>query len=287
MLLVLLVNAVRTVRAVRRSGIPWLAGQTAAAALAREAGIRRPLTLVLHEDVPAPVTFGWRRPTIVLPIDARDWSESDLRRAFVHELEHVRRGDWPMQLAARAICAAYWFHPLVWVAWRRLCLESERACDDAVVDRAEQTDYADQLVTLAERLSRSQAQPVLAMANRSDLSVRVRAVLDRTQLRGRAGASLVAATVAAASVFVLALATVHVEAVPDQRANAARGRRAVPPTTTAAAPPPERSTSRSSRRHRRATSTRSRELLNEGVDVNAVVRGDGTALLVAAREGHR
>jgi len=91
LLLAFLANALRQVRAVRRSGIPWLAGQTAAQALARDSRIRRPLTVILHEDLPAPVTFGWSRPTIVLPMDARDWSESDLRRAFVHELEHVFR----------------------------------------------------------------------------------------------------------------------------------------------------------------------------------------------------
>jgi beta-lactamase regulating signal transducer with metallopeptidase domain len=282
LLLAFLASALRQVRAVRRSGIPWLAGQTAAEALARDSGIIRPLTIILHEEVPAPVTCGWSRPTIVLPMDARDWSESDLQRAFVHELEHVRRGDWPMQLAARAICAGYWFHPLVWIAWRQLGLESERACDDAVIDRAEQADYAEQLVTLAERLARSQAQPVLSMANRSDLSVRVRAVLDRTQLRGRAGASLVAATVAAASVFVLALAPVRVEAVPDQRGQRAstvgndRGRASTRALNVAIVEAAEN-----------GDIDEVTDLLSDGADVNAVVPGDGTPLLVAAREGHR
>ena len=217
-------------------------------------------------------------------MDARDWSESDLQRALVHELEHIRRADWPMQLAVRAICAGYWFHPLVWIAWRRLCLESERACDDAVVDRAEQADYAEQLVTLAERLSHGAAQPVLAMANRSDLSVRVSAVLDRTQLRGRPSASLVAATVAAASVFVLALAAVRVEAVPDQRANPARGRTADDNRGRAANRAVNVALVEAAQKGRIDEVT---ELLNEGVDVNAVVHGDGTALLVAAREGYR
>lgn len=287
LLLAYLANALRRVRAIRRSGIPWLAGQTAAEAMARDLAISRPLTVILHEDVPAPITCGWSRPTLVLPTDARDWSEADLRRAFVHELEHVRRGDWPMQLAARAICAGYWCHPLVWVAWRWLCLESERACDDAVLDRAERTDYAEQLVTLAERLVHRPTQLVLSMSTRSDLAVRVRAVLDRTQLRGRAGASIVTATLAAAVVFVMALASVRVEAVPDQRVDTAGNR-----VTSA------------SRHDRRPASSRAldvaiveaaqegdvdevSELLVDGADVNAVVRGDGTPLLVAARRGHR
>jgi Zn-dependent protease with chaperone function len=74
-------------------------------------------------------------------------------KRIVHELAHVRRGDWVSQCFARAICALYWFHPLVWVAWRQLQLEAERACDDAVLACAEATDYANQLVGLAKRLS--------------------------------------------------------------------------------------------------------------------------------------
>jgi beta-lactamase regulating signal transducer with metallopeptidase domain len=278
LLLAVLANALRKVRAIRRSGIPWLAGQTAVEALARENGIRRPVTVILHEHVPAPVTCGWGRPTIVLPVDAREWSQSDLQRAFVHELEHVRRGDWPVQLAARAICAAYWFHPLVWIAWRQLRLECERACDDAVVNRDEQTDYAEQLVTLAERLAQGHAQPVLSMAHRSDLSVRVSAVLDRTQLRGRAGASIVAATVAVASVFVLVIGPVHVEAVPDPQVRTTTSSRRIDAAARALNAALVEAASK-------GDIDEVSELLSAGVDVNAVVRGDGTALLVAARGG--
>jgi ankyrin repeat protein len=125
------------------------------------------------------------------------------------------------------------------------------------------------------------------MANRSDLSVRVRAVLDRTQLRGRAGASLVAATLVAASIFVLTLAPVRVEAVPDQRSNTAGGRRD---------PAVGNDRGRASTRALNVAIVEAAEqgdidevteLLDDGADVNAVVPGDGTPLLVAAREGHR
>ncbi|MCA1561814.1 MAG: hypothetical protein LC804_16625 [Acidobacteria bacterium] len=65
--------------------------------LAAESRVRRPVEVLLHEQIPAPLTCGTRRPAIVLPSDARAWSEGDLRRALVHELEHVRRGDWLIQ----------------------------------------------------------------------------------------------------------------------------------------------------------------------------------------------
>src|ERR1700678_3367022 len=99
------------------------------------------------------MTCGVLYPAVVLPRDAQSWKAEDLTRAIVHELEHVRRGDWATHCFARTICAAYWFHPLVWIAWRQLALEAERSCDDAVLARSEATAYADQLVGLAQRMS--------------------------------------------------------------------------------------------------------------------------------------
>jgi uncharacterized protein (TIGR03435 family) len=125
---------------------------------------------------------------------------------MTHELEHVRRGDWLSQCMARVVGALYWFHPLVWIAWRRLGLEAERACDDAVLRRSEAAAYAHQLVLLAERLASTPTPPLLAMAACRDLSTRVRAVLDGAQARGRAGALPVATAIVAAALFIGAVA---------------------------------------------------------------------------------
>jgi beta-lactamase regulating signal transducer with metallopeptidase domain len=138
------------------------------------------------------MTCGVRHPAIVFPPDAPDWPEDDLNRAIVHELEHVWRRDWIWHCLARTVCAVYWFHPLVWIAARRLAVEAERACDDAVLGRSDATAYADQLIELARRLSAARKSPALAMANRSDLSTRIGALLDAQQRRGRAGRMLLA-----------------------------------------------------------------------------------------------
>lgn len=114
-----------------------------------------------------------------------------------------------MQIVARTVAALYWFHPMVWSAWRRLCLESERACDDAVVMSEERTDYAEQLVRLAQRMSATPVQPILGMANRRDLSTRVAAVLDDRVHRGRAGFALAAGTVLALALVVGSVAPVR------------------------------------------------------------------------------
>lgn len=199
-------------RALRRSGLPWRHGQAVVDQLAREAAISRQIALLLHESVPGPMTCGLRRPTVVLPLDAPLWATEDFVRAIVHELEHVRRGDWASQCLARIVCAVYWFHPLVWIALRQLALEAERACDDAVLRGSEATAYADQLVELARRLSHTRHLPVLAMANRSDLAARVNAVLDDRQSRGRAGTAGVLIACAAAFLLVVFISPLRIVA---------------------------------------------------------------------------
>ena len=194
------------IRRVRRHGLPWRDAQTMANDLARLAGFCRPIDVMVHEAIAGPMTCGVVRPAILFPSDARTWAHADVRRALTHELEHVRRSDWVTLCLARVICAIYWFHPLVWIANRQLCVNAERACDDAVLRVSHPFGYADQLVTLAERSLAQTGRPLLAMANRGDLSTRVHAVLNTRQQRGPAGvwARIVVAIGAIASVVLLA-----------------------------------------------------------------------------------
>jgi bla regulator protein blaR1 len=275
------------VRRIVRTGLPWIELRDRISALAVESGVPSAVEVLRHEDVVAPFVWGVWRPTVVLPAAASEWTREDLERALVHELEHVRRRDWAMQFGARLICASYWLHPLVWVAWRRLCLEAERACDDAVVQRADGTDYAEQLVSMAERMSSGHAQPVLGMANRSDLSRRVAALLDATQQRGRAGAFVVACAIAAAVVVGIAVApmrAVAISAGPSVSGETAVEQQEGPP------PPAKRSTSALDVALYEAAADGDideiTKILGAGAKVNAAVSGDGSPLIGAARRGH-
>ena len=218
------------VRSLRRSSLPWADGRIAAEMIAREAGIRRPVDVLLHQSLAGPMTCGVLRPAVVLPRDAESWAEEDLRRALVHELAHVRRCDWASQVLARIAAALYWFHPIVWVAWRQLSLEAERACDDAVLLSSADPSiaYADQLVGLAERLSTISNQPHLAMANRSDLARRVVAVLDSGQRRGRAGVAWVGIAAASCAMLVVTISPLRLVAASVPKGTQASAAQAAP-----------------------------------------------------------
>ena len=120
-----------------------------------------------------------------------------MRIVLGHELAHIHRHDWIVHLASALLRAAYWFNPLVWIACRQLRLESEQACDDAVLALGvEGPDYATHLLEIARafRQSRSVWIPAPAMARPSSLERRVRAMLNtqsvRTPLTRAAGVAI-------------------------------------------------------------------------------------------------
>jgi TonB family protein len=152
-----------------------------AAGMRRAAGLRYPVAL-LYSDHPALlVTWGFTSSSILLPAGAEHWSDERARIVLRHELEHIRRGDWVVQMLGELLRAVYWFNPLIWVACRQLRRESEHACDDAVLGGGVQpTDYAAQLLDLARILNagRRVPLPAPAMARSSSLEGRITAMLN-------------------------------------------------------------------------------------------------------------
>lgn len=205
------------IRRVRRKALPWSTGEVLSRSLAHDLNLHRRIDVVLHESMMSPVMFGAIRPIIIFPPDAQTWSDADVRRALLHELEHVRRYDWLVHCFARAVCSLYWFHPLVWICWRQLSLEGERACDDAVLRHDDAPSYAEQLVALAERLARQRHRAALAMATRGDLAARVRSVLKANTSRDGIRATTVVPVVVAATMMAAGSASLQVvSATPAQ-----------------------------------------------------------------------
>ena len=124
--------------------------------------------------ISGPLTWGLLRPVILLPASARDWTPAQRAAALAHEEAHIDRKDWAVHLAVWAVCAVFWFHPLVWLARRSLAQEAEHAADDAVLDQGVRpSDYATLLLTLARTLG-----PRAALGlGPSQVGTRVRAVL--------------------------------------------------------------------------------------------------------------
>ena len=133
--------------------------------------------LMVSDQVPSPLSWGWLRPVILIDPDAlADPEEADA--ILAHEMAHVARTDWLVLILTRAAATLFWFNPLVWLLEREIVQQAEEAADCEAAKRVEPARYAQTLLTWAQIEAR--AIPAHSIAPKdSALGRRVRAILDR------------------------------------------------------------------------------------------------------------
>jgi beta-lactamase regulating signal transducer with metallopeptidase domain len=145
-------------------------------------GGRRQIALCTSEQVRVATAVGLVKPAVVMPrLLMCELSPGELNQVVLHELAHFRRWDDWTNLVQQALTALLFFHPAVWWIEKKLGLEREMACDDAVLaETASPRAYAECLARLAEKtfVSRSVglAQSVLGKVRQT--STRVARILD-------------------------------------------------------------------------------------------------------------
>ncbi|MEN3337751.1 MAG: hypothetical protein V7647_1427 [Acidobacteriota bacterium] len=148
--------------------------QLIATRLARRLHIGRPVRLLQSSYVDVPTVIGWLKPVMLLPASAlAGLAPEQLEAIFAHELAHVRRHDYLVNLLQTAVETLLFYHPAVWWLSNRIRVERENCCDDlAVALCGDPVAYAMALADL-EELRGEQARLVMA-ANGGSLVGRIR-----------------------------------------------------------------------------------------------------------------
>lgn len=121
--------------------------------ISRELKIARVPKLKVTSMRFGPAVFGLVRPTVVVPEHLLSMlSEEQLRPILIHELVHIKRRDTWMGALQMLTALVWWFHPLAWIALRRLSGTLEFVTDDEVVEIAgvDQHVYANSLISVIE-----------------------------------------------------------------------------------------------------------------------------------------
>jgi beta-lactamase regulating signal transducer with metallopeptidase domain len=175
---------------------------------------------LVSDQVPTPMTFGWRRPTVLVPASFESLPEDHRRCISCHELLHVQRRDWLAVLAEQTLRALLWFHPPVLILLGKIELSREQLVDREVVRlTGNRRAYLDALLAMARLGHRPAAVPSLSLLNRSDLLERVallarEATMSRTRILGIVVAAIAVVAVAGVSAAFLFPLTKSAEAAP-------------------------------------------------------------------------
>ena len=152
--------------------------QVLALRVADRLALRRVVAVLESSAVAVPVMVGWLKPTIVLPIAAlAGLTPTQVEALIAHELAHVLRHDYLVNLLQSFAEVMLFYHPAVWWLSRRVRTERELCCDDLAVGVCDPLVYATALTDLA-----SMTSPRVALAaTDGDLLGRVRRILGHSE----------------------------------------------------------------------------------------------------------
>ncbi|HEX8153283.1 MAG TPA: M56 family metallopeptidase [Thermoanaerobaculia bacterium] len=171
----LLVSWLRAHQLARRNAVPatdeW---QRTMRRLAEALKLRRAVRLLESAAVEVPTVVGWMRPVVLLPASTlTGLSPEQIEMILAHELAHIRRHDFFVNLLQAMVETLMFYHPAVWWMSRQVRIERENCCDDlAVAVCGNALQYARALTRL-EELRTAPMQTVLA-ANGGSLIERIR-----------------------------------------------------------------------------------------------------------------
>jgi beta-lactamase regulating signal transducer with metallopeptidase domain len=143
------------------------------------------IMIATSECVRVPAAIGFWKRTIVLPgWTLRELPAQDLNVILLHEFAHLRRSDDWTNLIQKIVRALFFFHPAVWWIEKRISVEREMACDDAVLaETANPRGYATCLVSLLEKslAQRRWSMAQAAVHRAREASLRLAQILDKNR----------------------------------------------------------------------------------------------------------
>src|ERR1051326_2335310 len=146
---------------------------------AERMGIHKPVHLYISDLITSPVTIGFLKPIILMPIAAiNNLSEKQIEAVLLHELSHIRRYDYFINLLINFIRTILYFNPFVKLFAKTIEREREKSCDEMVMQfEYDPHGYASALLVLERNNFMKQTIAVAASGQRNDLLHRIEKIL--------------------------------------------------------------------------------------------------------------
>ena len=153
--------------------------------IASQLGIKKEIRIFLSENITTPLTIGFLKPVILIPIASINHLTTDqLEAILLHELAHIKRYDYLVNILLSVVEISLFFNPFTQLLSRHIGKERENSCDDWVLQfQYNASVYAEALL----RIAYLQTSPSLAMAasgkKKNELLLRVKRMIDKRENR--------------------------------------------------------------------------------------------------------
>ena len=140
-------------------------------------------SLRVSHDIAAPVTFGWRKPVVLLPANFPALDAAVQEAILCHEIMHVRRHDWLFTVVEEAIRAIFWFHPAIWWLLGEIGLAREQEVDRLAIEITKQREeYMDALLAIAGASAQLDLAPAPLFLRKRHLKHRVILIVQEARM---------------------------------------------------------------------------------------------------------
>jgi len=160
-----------------------------------EMKVYTPIQLIITPQVASPVLLGFIRPRLLLPENVTaSFSLRELHYIFLHEIAHVKRLDVPANWLMTGLQILHWFNPFVWLAFGRMRIDREQACDALVLDcrslsyqhgdvQDEKTRYGEIIIKLLTNITQPASLPsfVGILEGKSQMKTRIEMIAQFSQ----------------------------------------------------------------------------------------------------------
>ncbi len=136
---------------------------------------------VLHSShIGMPMVFGHARPVLLLPVSLLTGMTTDqLEAIFAHELAHIRRHDYLVNVVQQIMEAMFFFNPFVWILSNHLRTEREKCCDDLAMEICHnERQYVEALSTLELYRVNAPGNAMMLLGKKGELLARIRRLTD-------------------------------------------------------------------------------------------------------------
>lgn len=177
--------------------------------LARRIQVNRNVRLLESALVKVPMAIGYLKPVVLLPLGALNGVPAQQMEAIlVHELAHIRRRDYLMNLLQSLLEVIFFYHPVVWWLSKNIRIERENICDDIAITITGNTmEFAKALTNIQEiNLGSPALAAGLSGKNKNRLVNRIRRIAGKPKMQSGFAEGFIAAGILMISLLGLSAA---------------------------------------------------------------------------------